>query len=144
MHGSAYGGIGGQGGNRDSTGTGGSSGGAGNPGGKGTSGNGYTGNAGDNGTGGLMMLYADTINNNGSIVSNGSNGGYGFFHSGSGSGGGSINIFYKSNIERGIITANGGVAGPIDSRGGHCQGGSGGNGSITIGNISTGTFVEDE
>ncbi|MCI9286515.1 MAG: hypothetical protein HFJ57_00740 [Clostridia bacterium] len=58
---------------------------------------------------------------------------------GAGSGGGSINIFYKESIEKGNITTYNGPRG-----GGYAQGGLGGTGCITIGNISTETFVKDE
>ncbi len=61
---------------------------------------------------------------------------------GGGSGGGSINLFYKSNITRGSINSNGGTYGTGESA--RRNGGYGGAGSITIGNISTGTFVKDE
>lgn len=60
---------------------------------------------------------------------------------GGGSGGGSINIFYKGSIQKGSLSVYGGSGGSC-YRGRH--GGSGGAGSITIGNISTGTFVKDE
>lgn len=105
-------------------------GGAGNPGG---SGNTY----GSNGTGGLLIIYAnELINSNNSIINaNGSSGGWTEVCGGS-SGGGSVNIFYRQNFENnGSIVANGGTAG---------NGGAGGTGSVTIGNISTGSFVEDE
>ena len=105
-------------------------GGAGNPGGSGSRG-GY---AGETGTGGLLIIYSNTIINNGTINSNGSNGGYASRDGGS-SGGGSINLFYKETTNKGNINANGGSIG---------NGGAGGAGSITIGNISTGTFVKDE
>ena len=57
---------------------------------------------------------------------------------GGGSGGGSINIFYKTSITNGTIIASGGTRGS-----GKVVGGSGGAGCVTIGNISTGTFVKD-
>lgn len=62
---------------------------------------------------------------------------------GGGSGAGSINVFYKGSIEkeRNII-ASGGAGGSTRNYG--YSGGNGGNGSITIGNISTGTFIKDE
>lgn len=65
---------------------------------------------------------------------------------GGGSGGGSINIFYNNNIRNtGTIQCNGGK-GAIRYNGpnGYGWGQNGGAGSITIGNISTGTFVKDE
>lgn len=85
---------------------------------------------GETGTGGLLIVMSNTIINNKVMSSNGRNG-----HSGGGSsGGGSINLFYKNNIQRGTITVNGGSQIP---------GGAGGAGSITSGNISTGTFIKD-
>lgn len=65
---------------------------------------------------------------------------------GGGSGGGSINLFYNNSITKGTITATCGYGGT--NGGGSWTykrvGGNGGAGSITIGNISTGTFVKDE
>lgn len=62
---------------------------------------------------------------------------------GGGSGAGSINIFYKNTIKKGTITSIGGPGGKNGRRLGGI-GGAGGAGSVTIGNISTGTFVKDE
>lgn len=130
------------------------SGGAGNPGGDGfiSSGNNLAGNAvsdnrkGENGTGGLMIVYADSLMNNGKIESNGSKSGTVNYtdHSttGGSSGGGSINLFYKTSasLNRNQIVANGGesVAGNYLA----CSGGAGGNGSISIGNVSSGSYEE--
>lgn len=116
----------------------------GNPGGFGSGGlNGNTiiGQRGSSGTGGLIVLFATQFSNSKIIESNGSNGGYGNRAGGGGSGGGSINIFYKEQINKGTVNANGGKGG--DSAGWKVYGGDGGNGSITIGNISTGTFIKD-
>ena len=119
-------------------------GGAGNPGGAGkltTSGKvgaNYLAYAGESGTGGLLMLYANTLNNEGKILSNGSKGGAARAGGGS-SGGGSINIFAQTIIDYGKKEANGGEAtGLLEA-----LGGAGGNGSITMGNIATGTFVKE-
>ncbi len=118
-------------------------GGAGNPGGTGFGGR-YYGNNGATGTGGLLTIIANSIKNNGTITSNGSNGGSAKSAGGGASGGGSINIFYKSNITRGYINVNGGSGGPGGISGNiKFNGGNGGTGCITIGNISTGTFVKD-
>ncbi len=86
-------------------------GGAGNPGGKTNSGtNGQT------GTGGLLIIYADKIDNsNGTIESVGTSGGSGYKACGGSSGGGSVNIFYKTefigdeniNVNGGSATSNG-------------------------------------
>lgn len=119
-----------------------SGGGAGNPGGV-VVGNvtQYAGSVGKTGTGGLLILYANTLTNNGNISSNGSNGGNGNFAGGGASGGGSINLFYKTSFKKGNIITKGGSKGAGYNAG---PGGNGGSGSITIGNISTGTFVKDK
>lgn len=99
-----------------------------------------------NGTGGLLIMYANKIQNNGSILSEGIMGGRSNASGGS-SGGGSINLFYKDSFDNvNTISSNGGnVAIGIDlGGGGNVSGGAGGDGSVTIGNISTGTFVKQE
>ena len=119
----------------DSGGDGGSSpregsGGAGNPGGKPA----YSTN---NGTGGLLVLYSSIYCNAGNMNSVGTMGSTGSNPGGS-SGGGSINIFCKNNIKnKGKFNCQGGA---------HAsgRGGAGGNGTVTIGSISTGTFQKDE
>lgn len=63
----------------------------------------------NNGTGGLLIMCADSIRNNGIISSSGSNGGTGRAAGGGASGGGSINIFYKKTISGGNIYSNGGT-----------------------------------
>lgn len=68
---------------------------------------------------------------------------------GGGSGGGSINLFYRSNITKGVIQSSGGLGGSANYSHGNLhshgyQAGNGGAGCITIGNISTGTFIKDE
>lgn len=124
-------------------------GGAGNPGGYG--GAQGSGNQeylkGENGTGGLLIIYANEIINNGIIESNGSKGkiysdqsqsqqGIG----GGSSGAGSINIFYKNRIvQNRIIRANGGEA-ASDSYVGN-KGARGGNGSIFIGSVLSGSYI---
>ena len=111
----------------------GAGGGAGNPGGAGIS----NGGAGGNGTGGLIVIYANIFENNGTITANGSAGGWGYRSGGGGSGGGSINIFVKENIKTGTLQANGGAAGAGTRSGGETNsGGRGGNGSINIGKIT--------
>lgn len=127
---------------RSTAGNGSSSGGAGgNAGGSG--GKKGAGNpGGNNGTGGLLTIYSEILNNNSSIISNGTAGLYAHNPSGS-SGGGSINIFYKTSIIKGTITANGGtsVRGEYIGNHGTSYGGAGGNGSISIGTIKEGTYV---
>ena len=79
------------------------------------------------------------LNNLGRIVSNGSKGGAARAGGGS-SGAGSINIFARTIIDYGKKEANGGEATGLMQ----ALGGAGGNGSITIGNIATGTFVKKD
>ncbi len=118
-------------------------GGAGNPGGKGAeNGLGNSSNGtGENGTGGLLIVYANIFENYGKIESNGSKGGKSSGESAGGSsGGGSINIFYNKCIKDGLVEAIGG-----ESSGyvGGANGGKGGDGTTSIGNVSTGNYVED-
>ena len=121
-------------------------GGAGNPGGKGAV---YQTNSktkssaenGENGTGGLLIIYANSITNNGKITSNGANGGSatgGYTAGGGASGGGSINIFH--NLEytnNNLVEAKGGIGGQATT-----IGGAGGTGSIAIGKIVNGTYTD--
>ena len=107
-------------------------GGAGNPGG-----NGIRGLNGSNGTGGLLIMYANNIINNKTISANGTTGGKAYNGGGS-SGGGSINIFYNNEYSNnGTVVANGGTAAGTN------KGGAGGKGTVSIGNISTGTYVSN-
>lgn len=133
---------GGAGGSGAQSGTQGSSG-AGNPAGNSTLKNGL----GENGTGGLLIIYAESINNNGTIESKGSAGGKvasTYYGAGGGSGGGSINIFYKNSYtSNGIIDFTGGAGGAKVASSSVGPGGAGGNGSATIGSIATGTFVQN-
>lgn len=99
--------------------------GSGNPGGSA-----WGGIKGGNGTGGLLILYGLNINNTYEILSKGTSVTQGG-NRGGGSGGGSINIFYEQNYNNtGTIDTNGGTGGAT-----------GGIGSISIGNISNGTYV---
>ena len=97
------------------------------------------------GVGGLLVLYADNLNNYGTISSNGSNGAGAWCYlpgkyrgaaGGGGSGGGSVNIFTNSMSVVGTIVANGGKGGNVQSctngNMGYREGGNGGNGSVTI------------
>lgn len=112
-------------------------GGAGNPGGKGAE-NGL-GNVeegtGENGTGGLLIIYSNTVNNSGKIEANGSKGGTAGTIGGGSSGGGSINIFCKQNYTN---------SGEIEAIGGQedTNVAVGGNGTKSIGCISNGTYKE--
>lgn len=88
------------------------------------------------------MIYANTFENNSTISSNGEAGGRAWRAGGGGSGGGSVNIFYNTINNMGTITANGGAGGvavkPVES----APGARGGNGCISIGSISSGTYEE--
>lgn len=111
-------------------------------------GNGNTQTKGADGTGGLLMLYANNLTNDGKIVSNGSSGAGAWCNlpgsyrgavGGGGSGGGSINIFYNKAKNLGDITANGGAGGDVskctNNNMGIHNGGAGGNGSVTAINV---------
>lgn len=120
----------------------GSGGGAGNPGGVNSTG-GYEAKPGSAGTGGLLILYGKTIENKGTISSNGMSGGAGQAAGGGSSGGGSINIFYNEGITKGTISVAGGSASGVI---GHTsvRGGAGGNGCISIGQITEGTYYANQ
>lgn len=99
------------------------------------------------GTGGLLIIDAETFDNQGTISADGISSSTasrsntnGRIDTGGASGGGSINIFYKQILNRGTITANGGSA--IYGEGGNA-GGAGGNGSISIGNISSNSYIAE-
>lgn len=118
-------------------------GGAGNPGGNSEQIRGNYSFMPENGTGGLLIIYSNNIINNGKIYSYGSKGGYflppGYAIGGGGSsGGGSINIFYNNKFEQGTISSKNVLN---DETG---IGGAGGDGTVTIGNIATGTFENTE
>ena len=120
-------------------------GGTGNPGGAGASHvSGDKSNEGNNsnykgndGTGGLLIIFGSSIINNGLISANGTDS-VNCVPAGGASGAGSINIFYRGNYSS---------TGQINAFGGNYNnsytGGVGGNGSITIGSIATGTFVSN-
>lgn len=137
LHATGYGGAGGgASANTTYVGTG-----AGNP-----SSNTSVASRGENGTGGLLIIYADSLLNNSTISSSGSKGGTGST-GGGGSGGGSINLFYSTIFTKGSIISRGGSAGDYSTAYGAYDyggsGGSGGNGSISSGCIATGTYVAD-
>lgn len=117
-------------------------GGAGNPGGKG--GENDLGNSdegtGENGTGGLLIIYANSFENFGKIESNGSKGGNYYQGTGGSTGGGSINIFYNTNIKQnGTIQAIGGEAVATSNK--SIFGGKGGDGTISIGTVESKNYV---
>ena len=131
---------------------GGAGGGAGNPAGSGS--NGLV--APQNGTGGLLIIYADSYKNSGTIVANGSDGGLMNINStnGAGSGAGSINIFTNQETEidqlgidknakytvmLGTVTVNGGTGKNSASS---TNSGNGGTGSINIGEIRNGQYYD--
>lgn len=101
----------------------------------GSGGNGYYGGTGNpggiqngtTGTGGLLILYANKLNNSGKLQSNGVNAN----EYGGASGGGSVNIFYNQLENKGTIEANGGIG---------QNGGNGGNGTITLYNLLIGNL----
>lgn len=98
-----------------------------------------------NGTGGLLILYCNSIINNGTIKSNGTKGGEDLYDGSSGNGGstggGSINIFYRNTILQGTISAEGGAIAMGRASANNGCGGKGGTGSISIGKIQDGTYI---
>lgn len=99
----------------------------------------------EDGAGGLLILYTDTLENNGTISSKGSKGAgascylpgnYRGATGGGGSGGGSVNVFYNYMVSPGEITAVGGAGGDVskctNNNMGLFNGGKGGDGSITV------------
>ena len=97
------------------------------------------------GTGGLLLVYTKNLENAGIITSNGSNGAgaecslYGRYRGavgGGGSGGGSVNIFYKYITKIGELSAKGGNGGDVskctNANMGIYNGGNGGDGSVTL------------
>ena len=105
---------------------------------------------GTNGTGGTLIIYAQNFNNTGTITANGSQGGesYRCCSTGGGSGGGSINIFYNTIQGKNTMYVNGGIGGirhnTYNNNNYNGIGGTGGTGTISIGSISTGTYVSNE
>ena len=73
------------------------------------------------GTGGLLIIYTNTLQNNNMITSKGSDA------AGGASGGGSVNVFYNQLVNEGTIEASGGTG---------TNGGNGGDGSIFIQDIN--------
>ena len=61
-----------------------------------------------------------------------------------GSGGGSINIFYKKEYTNsGVLNADGVIC-PPGTGYGSVRGGAGGNGSVCVGSIKSGTFEKND
>lgn len=118
-------------------------GGAGNSGGKGAEnglGNSEEG-AGENGTGGLLIVYCNNFNNEGTIESNGSKGGILGYTGGGSSGAGSINIFYNQLTSRGILQAIGGEY-PTSTATTTYFGGKGGDGTVSTGKVTVEGYTE--
>lgn len=98
------------------------------------------------GTGGLLVIYGNSVINNGSITAKGTNVvGKKFAAeerqaSGGASGGGSINIFYNDTLTTGTLNANGGTSTAISVKN-KANGGAGGKGSITVSKIENGTVT---
>ena len=116
-------------------------GGVGNPGGadgRGTSN--YADHFGANGTGGLLIIYASDIVNNGNITANGTDATYYENYGnkkayGGPSGGGSVNIIYTDTYSNsGTIEASGGKT--------DAEGTTGGKGSYQIGKITNNTYQD--
>lgn len=91
------------------------------------------------------MVYAGVLTNNGSMTANGVKGaGSNALTPGGASGGGSINLFYKTTTTTGTLTASGGKgASYYIGNMGTFYGGAGGAGCISKGNISNGTYVAE-
>ena len=108
----------------------------GGSGGNGSAGGG-SGNPGGSGTGGLLIISTSSLINTGIIQSNGT-ATYDSNETGGSSGAGSINIFYNDNYENSgtILTQKG-----ITPNGYLVTGGSGGDGSISIGQLLNGTYT---
>ena len=133
-----------------------SGGGAGNPGGMGQKdGSNNSSFSGPNGTGGLLIIYASQVTNSssGQIIATGTTGGGDKVSSsdcsrsamGGSSGGGSINIFYSNGFTNNNTSTNKGIlaaGGTAKSVSCGRDGGAGGTGSVTIGSVATGTFVQ--
>ncbi len=122
--------------------------GAGNPAGQ-------TGIYGQNGTGGLLTIYANEYENKGTLNANGYLGGKGNLYAGGSSGGGTINIFTNQNIDlknpKSITDLYDLTLGNVSVQGGpriettpngYYYSGSGGLGTINIGKIVSGRYID--
>lgn len=98
-------------------------------------------NAQNIGVGGRIIIFCNEFTNNGIIEANGIGTALGKIYSGAtggASGGGAIDIFFKTIHTQGTITANGGIGGTIHHNGittgtnGNYRGGNGGNGCVTL------------
>lgn len=90
------------------------------------------------------MVKAEVISSLGLLLSEGSSGGSGYNNAsgwGGGSGGGSVNIFALNAIDINSLSSNSSVAGGFGQLARNVTGkGNGGNGTITIGIINSGSF----
>lgn len=126
---------GGAGGSSVKSNPGSAGGGAGNPGGSGN--NATTTNTfyGSNGTGGLLIVYANSFDSTGNLIAKGYKGyplNGGSISSGGSSGGGSINVFYKTIISNGNTNVSGGAQ--VTSS--LASGGAGGSGTVNYTQIN--------
>lgn len=85
--------------------------------------------------GGLLILFSNQFNNEGTIEANGVDNTNQHDIQGGSSGGGSINIFYEKLIANQSCIAKGGET--------IYAGGAGGSGSISMGSIASGNYVEE-
>jgi hypothetical protein len=92
------------------------------------------------GVGGVLVIYANTLTNNGQFQSRGSNGGTGLGGGGGASGGGSVNVFYRTGVT-GTVSVTGGTGGSV-SRDGAFKGGNGGNGSYVATVVPSDRFLK--
>jgi hypothetical protein len=120
-------------------------GGAGNPGGSGATASGGSASSGSSGTGGLLVLYVTgtlTFGASGILTSVGSAGGNASGDAedetcgGGGSGGGHIDIFYKTLSGSASYDVSGGAGGVAGGSGGRSNGGAGGAGSTRATEVS--------
>lgn len=102
--------------------------------------------AGLDGTGGLLIIFSNIITGSGQFQANGTKGqnGKNNYANGSGSGGGSLNIFYCNNQSNCTYHADGGAAGTGGSNNGRSAAAKGGNGSVTLTEVSSKYFLIDE
>ena len=86
------------------------------------------------GVGGRIIIFCNEFENKGKIEANGVNAVDSYIWggaSGGASGGGAVDVFYRTLITKGTVTANGGVGAAINSDSSY-KSGNGGNGSVTF------------
>ena len=95
----------------------------------------------DNGTGGLLVIYANNFINNNKIEAVGAKGGH-VFTAGGSSGSGSVNVFYTGTASGyNTIDVSAKQQTYNNNTGAGYTGGAGGTGTVSVGSISTGTYV---